>query len=72
MTGAMRGYILVVDTVNRRVGRVIMYGMFAIMESVTQLRGEAGERQLPDLELSMTHAPAGMFSGTSTLILGNQ
>ena len=31
MTGAMRGYILVVDTVNRRVGRVIMYGMFAIM-----------------------------------------
>ena len=31
MTGAMRGYIQVVDTVNRRVGRVIMYGMFAIM-----------------------------------------
>jgi TRAP-type mannitol/chloroaromatic compound transport system permease small subunit len=31
VTGAMRGYILVVDTVNRRVGRVIMYGMFAIM-----------------------------------------
>ena len=27
----MRGYILVVDTVNRRVGRTIMYGMFAIM-----------------------------------------
>ena len=49
-----------------------MYGMFAIMESVTQLRGEAGERQLDDLEVSMVHAPAGMFSGTSTLILGNQ
>ena len=27
----MRAYILVVDTVNRRIGRVIMYGMFAIM-----------------------------------------
>ena len=27
----MRGYILVVDTVNRRVGRIVMYGMFAIM-----------------------------------------
>ena len=27
----MRGYILVVDLVNRRVGRFIMYGMFAIM-----------------------------------------
>lgn len=31
MTGTMRAYILVVDTVNRRVGRTIMYGMFAIM-----------------------------------------
>ena len=27
----MRGYIFVVDLINRRVGRVIMYGMFAIM-----------------------------------------
>ena len=27
----MRGYIRVVDLVNRRVGRVVMYGMFAIM-----------------------------------------
>ena len=27
----MRGYIFVVDLVNRRVGRVIMHGMFAIM-----------------------------------------
>ena len=31
MIGAMRRYIVIVDTVNRRVGRVIMYGMFAIM-----------------------------------------
>ena len=31
VTGTMRAYILVVDTVNRRVGRTIMYGMFAIM-----------------------------------------
>ncbi|MDE0051931.1 MAG: TRAP transporter small permease subunit [Rhodospirillales bacterium] len=31
MTRTMRGYIFVVDLVNRRVGRVIMYGMFAIM-----------------------------------------
>ena len=27
----MRGYIFVVDLVNRRVGRFIMYGLFAIM-----------------------------------------
>jgi hypothetical protein len=49
-----------------------MYGMFAIMESVTQLRGEAGDRQVENLHTSMVHAPAGMFSGTSTLILGNE
>ena len=31
MTRAMRGYILAVDLVNRRVGRFIMYGLFVIM-----------------------------------------
>ena len=31
MTRTMRGYIFVVDLVNRRVGRFIMYGMFVIM-----------------------------------------
>ena len=49
-----------------------MYGMFAIQESVTQLRGEAEQRQVDDLEISLVHAPAGMFSGTATLILGNK
>jgi acetyl-CoA acetyltransferase len=49
-----------------------MYGMFAIQESVTQLRGEAEQRQVDNLEISMVHAPAGMFSGTATLILGNK
>ena len=49
-----------------------MYGMFAIQESVTQLRGEAEQRQVDNLEISMVHAPAGMFSRTATLILGNK
>jgi len=31
VTGAMRGYITAVDTMNRRLGRVVMYGIFAIM-----------------------------------------
>ena len=31
VTRAMRGYIFVVDLINRRVGRVIMYGLFVIM-----------------------------------------
>ena len=48
-----------------------MYGMFAILESVRQLRGEA-EAQVDGVETSLVHAPGGMFSATSTLILGNQ
>jgi acetyl-CoA acetyltransferase len=48
-----------------------MYGMFAIQESVRMLRGESAN-QLPGIEVSLVHAPAGMFSGTATLILGNQ
>jgi acetyl-CoA acetyltransferase len=49
-----------------------MYGMFAIQESVAQLRGTAGERQVPNVETGIVHAPGGMFSATATLILGNQ
>ncbi len=49
-----------------------MYGMFAIQESVAQLRGVAGERQVSDVETGIVHAPGGMFSATATLILGNQ
>ena len=49
-----------------------MYGMFAIQESVAQLRGESGERQVEGAEIGIVHAPGGMFSLAATLILGNQ
>ncbi len=48
-----------------------MYGMFAIQESVRQLRGEA-DAQVDGVEVGIVHAPGGMFSLTSTLILTNQ
>jgi acetyl-CoA acetyltransferase len=48
-----------------------MYGMFAIQESVRQLRGEAAA-QVDGVEVGMVHAPGGMFSATATLVLGNQ
>jgi acetyl-CoA acetyltransferase len=47
-----------------------MYGMFAIQESVRQLRGEAAA-QLPDVKTSIAHGVGGMFHAAGTLILTN-
>jgi len=47
-----------------------MYGMFAIQESVRQLRGEAAA-QLPDVRISIAHGVGGMFHAAGTLILTN-
>jgi acetyl-CoA acetyltransferase len=48
-----------------------MYGMFAIQESVRQLRGTA-PAQVPDVEISVAHGVGGMFSAAGTLVLSNQ
>jgi acetyl-CoA acetyltransferase len=47
-----------------------MYGMFAIQESVRQLRGEAAA-QLPNIRTSIAHGVGGMFHAAGTLILTN-
>ena len=49
-----------------------MYGMFAILESVAQLRGDGGARQVEGIELSLAHGAGGMFAAGATLILTNQ
>ncbi|MEY2453356.1 MAG: hypothetical protein QOD92_2930 [Acidimicrobiaceae bacterium] len=48
-----------------------MYGMFAIQESVRQLRGTA-PAQVPGVEVSVTHGVGGMFAAAATLVLTNQ
>ncbi|HZQ34596.1 MAG TPA: thiolase, partial [Dehalococcoidia bacterium] len=45
-----------------------MYGMFALQESVRQLRGEAAA-QLPNVKVSIAHGPAGFFAGAGTVIM---
>ncbi|MFI7630076.1 thiolase C-terminal domain-containing protein [Microbispora rosea] len=45
-----------------------MYGMFAIQESVRQLRGEAAA-QVPDVEVSVVLGNGGMFASAATLVL---
>ena len=47
-----------------------MYGMFAIQESVRQLRGTA-PAQVPDVEISIAHGVGGMFAASGTLIMTN-
>ena len=47
-----------------------MFGMFVAIEAVRQLRGECGDRQLPQAELALCHAPGLVFSCNTTMILG--
>lgn len=47
------------------------YGMYALIESVLQLRGQAGARQVADLRTSIVHGPGRQFAAAGTVILGN-
>ena len=47
-----------------------MYGMFLILEAVAQLRGQAGERQVPDLDVALVHGNGGVLSSQCTALLG--
>ena len=49
-----------------------MYGMFLILEAVIQLRGGAGDRQIPNLETALIHGNGGTLSSQCTAILGTE
>ncbi|MCA3315147.1 MAG: thiolase [Roseomonas sp.] len=48
-----------------------MYGMFALQESVRQVRG-AAPAQVPNVKISVAHGVGGMFSASGTVVLSNQ
>jgi hypothetical protein len=44
--------------------------MFHLTEVVSQLRGAAGTRQVPDARFGLVHAQGGIMSSHCTLVLG--
>ncbi|QII84287.1 thiolase [Bordetella hinzii] len=48
-----------------------MYGIFALIEAVRQLRGEGGERQIAGCHTALAHGNGGTLSSQSTVILGS-
>lgn len=48
-----------------------MYGLFCIIEAVTQLRGHADQRQIEGAEVALAHGNGGTLSHQSTLLLGS-
>ena len=47
-----------------------MYGIFALIEAVRQLRGEGGDRQVAGATTALAHGNGGTLSSQSTAVLG--
>ncbi len=48
-----------------------MYGIFPLIEAARQLRGECGDRQVPNAKLSLVNGMGGMLSAAGTVVLSN-
>jgi len=49
-----------------------MYGLLLLIEAARQVRGEAGERQIDDVDVAVAHGNGGVLSSQVTAILGSE
>lgn len=48
-----------------------MYSIFLVIEAVSQLRAEAGARQIPNADVALVHGSGGVLSSQATAILAS-
>jgi len=49
-----------------------MYGLFTMVEAATQLRGQAGDRQIAGARLALSHGNGGVLSSQAVTIWGTE
>jgi acetyl-CoA acetyltransferase len=49
-----------------------MYGLLLLVEAARQLRGECGERQVPDANVALVHGNGGVLSSQVSAVLGSE
>ncbi|MEX0732690.1 MAG: thiolase [Aquisalimonadaceae bacterium] len=49
-----------------------MYGIFTLVEGVRQIRGNTGERQIPNVNVALCHGNGGTLSSQASVLLGSE